>query len=64
MSTDDPKGQEAPERFTADKEEEEDTEGHRYTALNSDPDFDARTASRGASEADEGDDVAGHQKAI
>ncbi|MGA7989063.1 MAG: hypothetical protein WCB51_11770 [Candidatus Dormiibacterota bacterium] len=63
MSTDETQGQEAPERFTA-ATDEEDTEGHRFTAMSGDAEGaeapSVRTAVRTADRAED-DDTEGHR---
>ena len=60
MTTDETQGQEAPERFPAETEEE-DTEGHRYIAMTGDEGSQAPGV-HPAARPDEEDDTEGHVK--
>jgi hypothetical protein len=53
MSTEDPKGPEAPGRDASATDDEDDTEGHWKASNSSDPDFGSKAPGRDASKADD-----------
>jgi hypothetical protein len=53
MSTEDPKEQGAPERLASEKDDEDDTEGHRLASQSADPDFGSKAPGRESSNSDD-----------